>query len=34
MAGTPWRIICAAAMEFNGITADEVEAEVNRRRKE
>jgi hypothetical protein len=34
MAGNPWRIICAAAMEFNGITADEVEAEVNRRRKE
>lgn len=33
MAGTPWKIICAAAMEFNGITADEVEEEVNRRRK-
>lgn len=32
IAGAPWREICAGPMVENKITAEEVEAEVNRRR--
>lgn len=32
VAGAPWKDVCRGAMEINGITEAEVEAEVNRRR--
>ena len=32
LAGAPWREICASPMRRNNITAEEVEAEVERRR--
>ena len=32
LAGAPWRLICAGPMKVNNITAEEVQAEINRRR--